>query len=182
MGVNLILLLLTDRQAKQAPHKQKGFSSKALSCFDECNKKPSMVKEFAESSLAKSIIVGGVRRKYHDNQLVEYEDTSCILDVDPVATLLSKTHEEIATKDSDTGTSQCLNTSSKCSELYGSINRPFDCSEDIHSTASPTVGSNAAISVCASPESQVIKSECNVPAINISLVSQDYNFCSDESS
>ena len=180
MGVNLIfLLLLTDCQAKQAPHKQKGFSSKALSCFDECNKKPSMVKEFAESSLAKSIIVGGIRRKYHDNQLVECEDTACILDVDPVATLLSKTHEEIATKDSDTGTSPCSNTSSKCSELYGSISHP-DCSEDIHNTASPTVGSNAPIS--ASPESQVIKSECNVPVSNISLVSQDYNFCSDESS
>jgi hypothetical protein len=169
-------------QAKQAPLKQKGFSSKALSCFDECSKKPSMVKEFAESSLAKSIILGGIRRKCYDNQLVECEDTSCILDISPVATLPSRTHEEIATEDSVTGTSPCSNTSSKYSELSSRSSHCSDCSEDIHSTASPTVGSNAPISVCTSPESQVIKSEHNVPGSNISLVSQDYNFCSDESS
>jgi len=141
-----------------------------------------MVKESAESSLAKSVILGGIRRKSHDNQLIECEDTSCILDVDPVARLPSKTYEEIATEDSVTGTSPCSNTSSKYSELSSRNSHHSDCSEDIHCTASPTVGSNALISVCTSPESQVIKSEHNVPANNISLVSQDYNFCSDESS
>lgn len=140
-----------------------------------------MVKEFAESSLAKSVILGGIRRKSHDSQLVECEDTSYILDVDAVATLPSKTQEEIGTEDSVTGTSPCSNTSSKYSELSSRDSHVYGCSEDIHSTASPTVGSNALISVCTSPESQVMKSECNVPASNISLVSQDYNFCSDES-
>jgi hypothetical protein len=143
-----------------------------------------MVKEFAESSLAKSVILGGIRRKSHDSQLAECEDTSCILDVDPVATLASKTCEEIATKDSITGTSPCSNTSSKYSELNSGNSHHSDCSEDIHSTASPTACSNALISVFTSPESQDIKLEHNVPASNISLVSQDYNFCSgsDESS
>jgi len=141
-----------------------------------------MVKEFAESSLAKSIIFGGIRRKSYDNQLVECDDMSCILDVSRVATLPSKTHEEIATEDSVTGTSPCSNTSSKYSELSSRNSHRSDCSDDIHSTASSTVGSNAPISLCSSPESQVIKSEHNVPASNICLVSQDYNFCSDESS
>jgi hypothetical protein len=137
-----------------------------------------MVKEFAESSLAKSVILGGIRRKPHDNQLVECDNTSCVLDVDPVATLPSKTCEEIASKDSVTETSPCSNTSSKYAELSNRNSHHSDCSEDIHITASPTVGSNALISVCTSPESQVIKSAHNVPPSNISLVSQDYNFCS----
>jgi len=141
-----------------------------------------MIKEFADSSLAKSVILGGIRRKCYDNQLVECEDTSCILDINPVATLPSRTHEEISTEDSVTGTSPCSNTSSQYSELSSRSSHHSDCSEDIHSTASPTVGSNAPISVCTSPEIQVVKPEHNVPGSNISLVSQDYNFCSDESS
>lgn len=169
-------------QAKKTPHKQKRFSNKSLSCFDECSRKASMVKEFAESSLAKSIILGSIRRKSHDNQLFECEDPSCILDVDHVATLPSKTDEEIATNESVIGTSTRSNISNKYSELSSRISHAADCSEGIHNTASPKVASSAPISICTSPESHVIESETSAPASNISLVSQDYNFCSDESS
>jgi hypothetical protein len=141
-----------------------------------------MVKEFAESSLAKSIILGSIRRKSHDNQLFECEDPSCILDVDHVATLPSKTDEEIATNESVIGTSTRSNISNKYSELSSRISHAADCSEGIHNTASPKVASSAPISICTSPESHVIESETSAPASNISLVSQDYNFCSDESS
>jgi hypothetical protein len=113
---------------------------------------------------------------------VECEVTPCILNEDHIAAFPSDTEQETATSDLIIGTSSCSNMSGKNSELSSRNSHASDYSEDIHGTAGPTVVSSSPVSVSISPESHFINAETDVPASNISLVSQDYNFCSDESS
>jgi hypothetical protein len=175
--------LITDYQAKKTPSKQKEFSNKSLSCFDECSRGPDMDKEFAESNLTRLIILSSVRQKSLNDKVAECEDTSCILNDKHSATLPSKMDEGITAEDAIVGSSECSKNISKNSELCSRNVHASDCSLNTDSAAHPKMTINAPISTEGSLDSHTMKSETDIPVSNISLVSQDYNFSSsDESS
>lgn len=142
-----------------------------------------MDKEFAESNLTRFIILSSVRQKSLNDELAECEDTSCILDDKHSNTLPSKMDEGIPADDAIVGSSECTKSISKNPELGSRNVHASDCSVNTDIAARTKMSINAPISTEGSPDSHTMNPETDIPASNVSLVSQEYNFSSsDESS